>query len=165
MKAGSMEGMLGANNNIRMTDGPMRFYHEAARKIDPDLTERSMEYTEKFTQKAHQYRLKAQKALLQEQLEEWEEQKQEQEEALERQWQETEDSQDQTQVSSVSDQNTAGNSRNRNSMQQIGKNQPVARNVMPDWNNKNASMYSSNAKTDRRAAVPSFDISVRSYGL
>ena len=70
MKAGSMEGLIGASQNMKMMNVPMKVYHEAERKGDLGTMERAMGYAQEYSQKAEEYREKAQKELEKEQKEE-----------------------------------------------------------------------------------------------
>ena len=73
MKAGTMEGLIGASQNAKMTNVPMRVYREAERKGDLSTMERAMGYAADCQQKAEEYSEKAKKALAEEQKEEREE--------------------------------------------------------------------------------------------
>ena len=54
MKAGSMEGLIGASANLKLTSTPMRVYKEAERRGDTDTMERAMGYVTHFQEKAHE---------------------------------------------------------------------------------------------------------------
>lgn len=73
MKAGSMEGLIGASQNMKLVDVPMRVYREAERKGDTAIMERAMGYAADFTEKAYEYKEKAQDELIKELKEEKEE--------------------------------------------------------------------------------------------
>ena len=88
MKAGSMEGLIGASNNIKLADVPMRVYREAERRGDTSTMERAMGYASDFTQKAYEYKEKAQDELIKELKEERSEQQVKQDEAVEKSKQE-----------------------------------------------------------------------------
>lgn len=70
MKAGSMEGLIGASQNIKMVDVPMRIYKEAERKGDTATMERALGYAGEYTQKAYKYKEKVQDELIKELKEE-----------------------------------------------------------------------------------------------
>lgn len=83
MKAGTMEGLIGAGINMKLMDTPMRVYKEARRKGDLGAMERAMGYAGDFQDTAYEYREKAEKELRKEMEENKEEQKRKQEEAIE----------------------------------------------------------------------------------
>lgn len=70
MKAGSMEGLIGASQNIKMLNVPMKVYREAEKKGELGTMERAMGYASDFSQKVEEYSEKAQKELIKEQKEE-----------------------------------------------------------------------------------------------
>lgn len=70
MKAGSMEGLIGASQNRKMAEVPMKVYREAERKGDLDTMERAMGYVGDFSKKAEEYCEKTQKELTKELKEE-----------------------------------------------------------------------------------------------
>ena len=82
MKAGTMEGLIGAGINMKMVDTPMRVYKEARRKGDLGAMERAMGYASEFQDTAYDYKEKAEKELRKEMEENREEQQREREEAL-----------------------------------------------------------------------------------
>ncbi len=83
MKAGSMEGLIGATMSIQMADTPVRVYKQAERKGDTATMERAMGYAEDMTQQAYDYTDMAKEELKKEMREEREEQKVQQEEKIE----------------------------------------------------------------------------------
>lgn len=83
MKAGTMEGLIGAGINMKLMDTPMRVYKEARRKGDLGAMERAMGYATEFQDTAYEYKEKAEKELRKEMQENREEQQREREEALE----------------------------------------------------------------------------------
>lgn len=83
MKAGTMEGLIGADVNMKLMDTPMRVYKEARRKGDLGAMERAMGYATEFQDTAYEYKEKAEKELRKEMQENREEQQREREEALE----------------------------------------------------------------------------------
>ena len=84
MKAGSMEGLIGADVNRKLLQTPMRVYKDAERRGDTEVMERAMGYVTDFQEKALEYSDKAQKELPKELKEERKEQEVRQEQALER---------------------------------------------------------------------------------
>ena len=63
MKAGSMEGLIGANVNIRLSNTPMRVYRDAEHRGDTKVMKRAMQYVTDFQEKAQKYSDKAQEEL------------------------------------------------------------------------------------------------------
>ena len=89
MKAGSMEGLIGASQNIKLVSTPMRVYKEAERRGDTGTMERAMGYVTDFQEKAHEYSDKAQEELAKELKEERKEQEVKREKAIEKRKEET----------------------------------------------------------------------------
>lgn len=96
MKAGTMEGLIGAGINMKMVDTPMRVYKEARRKGDLGAMERAMGYASEFQDTAYDYKEKAEKELRKEMEENREEQQREREEALAERQKETKEAQKET---------------------------------------------------------------------
>lgn len=63
MKAGSMEGLIGASLNMKLTRTPMRVFREAERRGDTDAMKRSMGYVTDFQEKAQECSDRAQEEL------------------------------------------------------------------------------------------------------
>lgn len=84
MKAGSMEGLIGASVNMKLTRTPLRVYKEAERRGDTEVMERAMGYVTEYQEKAHECSDRAQEALAKELKEERKEQEVKREQALER---------------------------------------------------------------------------------
>lgn len=82
MNAGTMEGLIGANQNIRMVDVPMKVFREAERKGDITTMKRAGGYVSDFTKRAYEYREMAEEELIKEQKENREKAKEEQREAV-----------------------------------------------------------------------------------
>ncbi len=80
MKAGTMNGLIGANMNVKLAETPMRVYSEAEAKGDTGAMERAMGYAEEFSQKAKECSDEAKEAMKSEVKEE----KKEQEALIER---------------------------------------------------------------------------------
>ena len=66
MKAGSMEGLIGASVNMESADTSLRVYKEAERRGDTAAMERAMGYVTHFQGKADEYSDKAQEELVKE---------------------------------------------------------------------------------------------------
>lgn len=84
MKAGSMEGLIGADVNLKMSQTPMRVYREAERRGDTEAMKRAMGYVTDFQEKAYEYSDRSQEELAGELKEEREEQEARLEQARER---------------------------------------------------------------------------------
>ncbi len=59
MNAKTMEGLVGANDNINLIDTPMRVFKEARRRGDTATMERAMGYVGEFSDRAQEYKIKA----------------------------------------------------------------------------------------------------------
>lgn len=70
-----MEGLIGARNNINMTNVPMRVYKEARRKGDLGTMERAMGYVKDYEAQAYEYKAKADEGMQEESREEKEKEK------------------------------------------------------------------------------------------
>lgn len=84
MKAGSMQGLIGASVNMKLTRTPMRVFKEAERRGDTETMKRAMGYVEDFQEKAHECSDKAQNEIGRELKEERREQEIRREQAIER---------------------------------------------------------------------------------
>ena len=84
MKAGSMQGLIGANVNMKLTRTPMRVFKEAELRGDTETMKRAMGYVEDFQEKAHECSDKAQNEIGKELKEERREQDIRREQAIER---------------------------------------------------------------------------------
>lgn len=84
MHTKTIEGLIGARNNMNMTNVPMRVYKEARRKGDLDTMERSMGYVNDFENKAYQYKDEADEGLKEEAKEAREKEKLAREQAIEK---------------------------------------------------------------------------------
>ncbi len=103
MKAGSMEGLIGANVNMKLSKTPIRVYKEAERKGDTVVMERAMGYATDFQEKAHEYSDKAQEELAKELKEERKEQELKREQAIEKRKEKAEEYREKLQESNKSD--------------------------------------------------------------
>lgn len=84
MKAGSMEGLIGASVNMKLSQTPMRVFKEAERRGDTEVMKRAMGYVTDFQEKAHECSDRAQEELAKELKEERKEQEIKRQQALER---------------------------------------------------------------------------------
>lgn len=84
MKAGSMEGLIGASINMKLTRTPMRVFKEAERIGDTEKMKRAMGYVTDFQEKAQECSDRAQEELAKELKEERREQEIKRKQALER---------------------------------------------------------------------------------
>lgn len=84
MKAGSMEGLIGASVNMELSRIPMRVYKEAERRGDTETMKRAMGYVTDFQGKAQECSDRAQEELPKELKEERREQEIRRRQALER---------------------------------------------------------------------------------
>ena len=111
MKAGTMEGLIGAGVNMKLMDTPMRVYKEARRKGDLGAMERAMGYASEFQDAAYEYKEKAEKELRKEMQENREEQQREREEALAERREETKETQKETaeKLAQKAEENRNGN--------------------------------------------------------
>lgn len=103
MKAGSMEGLIGASLNMKLSRTPMRVYKEAELKGDTETMERAMGYVTDFQEKAHECSDKAQEELAKEMKEERKEQELKREQAIEKRKEETKEYKEKLQESNKSD--------------------------------------------------------------
>ena len=84
MKAGSMEGLIGASVNMKLSRTPMRVFKEAERIGDTEKMKRAMGYVTEFQEKAQECSDRAQEELAKELKEERKEQEIKRQQALER---------------------------------------------------------------------------------
>lgn len=84
MKAGTMEGLIGASMHANLAETPVRIYKDAERKGDTATMERAMGYAEQLTRKAHACQDQAEDELRKEMKENREEQKIQQKEQIEK---------------------------------------------------------------------------------
>ena len=103
MKAGSMEGLIGASQNMKLSRTPMHVYKEAERRGDTETMERAMGYVTDFEKKANEYSDKAQEELTKELKEERKEQELKREQAIEKRKEERKEYMEKLQESNKSD--------------------------------------------------------------
>lgn len=84
MQAKTMEGLLGARNNINIAYVPVRVYKDAEHRVDTATMERAAGYAGKFTGRAEEYKSKADKGMAEEAKEARKEEKARREDAVER---------------------------------------------------------------------------------
>ncbi len=82
MHAKTMEGLVGANMNMKMMNTPFRVYQEAERRGDTATMERAMGYVGETADKAEDYQKKVEKGMKEEAKEAREKTKSEQEDAI-----------------------------------------------------------------------------------
>ena len=82
MHAKTMEGLVGANMNMKMMNTPFRVYQEAERRGDTATMERAMGYVGETADKAEDYQKKVEKGMKEEAKEAGEKAKSEQEDAI-----------------------------------------------------------------------------------
>lgn len=63
MNLQTMEGLLGANANIKIADTPMSVYRQASAEGDEEKAKRALSYTSEHTEKAAQYQEKLEKGI------------------------------------------------------------------------------------------------------
>ena len=144
MKAGSMEGLIGASINMELTRTPFRVYKEAERKGDTAAMERAMGYVVDFQEKAHECSDRAQEELPKELEEERREQEIRREEALERR-EETEEF-----IESVRKNNKDTSETDSVEISEEGRavleNSPQAEQASPSLENTDIKLYTSEGK-------------------
>jgi len=106
MNTKTMEGLVGARENINMLNTPMRIYKEARRKGDMATMERSMGYVTKFADKAEEYKVKADKGMEEDAKEAKEKAKLEREEAIQKRKEEREKLDEKIEKNTNQDTNT-----------------------------------------------------------
>ncbi len=103
MKAGSMEGLIGASANMSLSKTPMRVYKDAEHRGDTAVMERAMGYVTEFQDRAQEYSDKAQEELVKELKEERREQELKREQAVEKRREEAKEYKEKLQESNESD--------------------------------------------------------------
>lgn len=106
MKAGSMEALIGANQNMKLASTPLRVYKEAERRGDTATMERAMNYVQEFEQKAADYSQKAQEETAKEIKEERREQEIKRQKAIEKRREDANAFEEKLQEKAASDTNT-----------------------------------------------------------
>ena len=66
MQAKTMEGLIGARNNINIAHVPVRIYKDAERRGDLATMERAAGYAGEFTLRAEEYKSKADEGMAEE---------------------------------------------------------------------------------------------------
>lgn len=103
MKAGSMEALIGASQNMKLASTPMRVYKDAEHRGDTETMERAMGYVTDFEKKAHECSNKAQKELAKELKEERKEQELNREQAIQKRKEEEKEYREKLQESNRAD--------------------------------------------------------------
>lgn len=146
MKAGSMEGLIGASLNMKLSRTPMRVYKEAELKGDTETMERAMGYVTDFQEKAHECSDKAQEELAKELKEERKEQELKREQAIEKRKEETKEYKEKLQESSKSDIQKADSVEISEDGKVALKNNIQTEEFTPILKNTDVKMYTSEGK-------------------
>lgn len=161
MKAGSMEGLIGASVNLKMTETPMRVYKEAERRGDTAVMERAMGYVTEFQEKAYKYSDKAQEELVKELKEERKEQELKREQAIEKRKEETKEYKEKLQESNKSDIQEADSVEISEEGKMVLKNNGQIKELTVVVENNDAKVYTSEGKSMPTEAIPSsFDVKI-----
>lgn len=146
MKAGSMEGLIGADVNMRLSNTPMRVYRDAERRGDTKVMERAMAYATDFQEKAQKYSNKAQEELTKELKEERKEQEIRRKQAFERK-EETKEYIEKIQENNKSDISKTDSIEISEEGKKILKNNSQAEQPAPVVKNTAVKMYTNEGKT------------------
>lgn len=146
MKAGSMEGLIGASINLKISKTPMRVYKEAARRGDTAVMERAMGYVTDFQKKAKECSDKAQEELPKELEEERREQEIQREKAIEKRKKEQKEYEEKMQEGSTSDISTADSVEISDEGKAILKNNTQPKKTAPIAESTDVKMYTSEGK-------------------
>lgn len=161
MKAGSMEGLIGASVNLKMTETPMRVYKEAERRGDTAVMERAMGYVTEFQEKAHKYSDKAQEELVKELKEERKEQELKREQAIEKRKEETKEYKEKLQESNKSDIQEADSVEISEEGKMVLKNNGQIKEPTVVVEKTDVKVYTSEGKSMSTEAAPSsFDVKI-----
>ena len=101
MNTKTMEGLVGAGNNINMINTPMRVFKKARRKGDTATMERAMGYVNQFQGKAQQYKSEVGAGMEEDAKEAREKARLEREKAIERRREEREKQEEGMEVSGI----------------------------------------------------------------
>lgn len=155
MKAGSMEGLIGASVNMKLSKTPMRVYKEAERKGDTAVMERAMGYATDFQEKAHEYSDKAQEELAKELKEERKEQELKREQAIEKRKEEAKEYKEKLQESNKSDVQNADSVEISEEGKVTLKNNAQTKETTAVIENTDVKVYTSEGKPVSTEAAPS----------
>lgn len=156
MKAGSMEGLIGASLNMKLSRTPMRVYKEAELKGDTETMERAMGYVTDFQEKAHECSDKTQEKLAKELKEERKEQELKGEQAIEKRKKETKEYKEKLQESSNSDIQKADSVEISEDGKVALKNNIQTEEFTPILENTDVKMYTSEGKPVKIEATSGF---------
>lgn len=155
MKAGSMEGLIGASLNMKLSRTPMRVYKEAELKGDTEAMERAMGYVTDFQEKAHECSNKAQEELVKELKEERKEQELKWEQAIEKRKEEAKEYKEKLQGSNKSDVQKADSVEISEEGKVTLKNNVQTKNSTMDTENTDVKVYTSERKPMSTEIPPS----------
>ncbi|MDE6435807.1 MAG: hypothetical protein K2L07_16475 [Lachnospiraceae bacterium] len=155
MKAGSMEGLIGASVNMNLSKTPMRVYKEAEREGDTAKMERAMGYVTEFQEKAHEYSDKAQEELAKELKEERKEQELKREQAIEKRKEETKEYKEKLQESNKSDIREADSVQISEEGKKVLKNNVQTKEPTAVVENTDVKVYTSEGRSMSTEATPS----------
>jgi len=145
MKAGTMEGLIGASINMELTRTPFKVYKEAERKGDTAAMERAMGYVVDFQEKAQECSDRAQEELPKELEEERREQEIRREEALERR-EETEEFIENVRKNNNTDTSETDSVEISEEGRAVLENSPQAEQASPALESTDAKLYTSDGK-------------------
>lgn len=161
MKAGSMEGLIGASQNMKLTRTPMRVYKEAERRGDTETMERAMGYITDFEKKAQECSDKAQEELTKELKEERQEQELKREQAATKRKEERKEYMEKLQESNKPDIQKTDSAEISEEGKEILKNNAQEDGVFVMVENTDKKMYTSEGKPiSLEAGVVSVDAKV-----
>lgn len=146
MKAGSMEGLIGASLNMKLSSTPMQIYKEAELKGDTETMVRAMGYVTDFQDKAHEYSNKAQEELVKEMKEERNKQELKRNQAIEKRKEEMKEYKEKLQGSNKSDIQKADSIEISEDGKVVLKNNVHTEEAAPSLENTDVKMYTSGGK-------------------
>lgn len=155
MKAGSMEGLIGASVNMNLSKTPMRVYKEAEREGDTEKMERAMGYVTEFQEKANEYSDKAQEELAKELKEERKEQELKREQAIEKRKEEAKEYKEKLQESNKSDIQAADSVEISEEGKMVHKNNIQTKESTAVVENTDVKVYTSEGRSMSTEATPS----------
>ena len=155
MKAGSMEGLIGASVNMNLSKTPMRVYKEAEREGNTEKMERAMGYVTEFQEKAHEYSDKAQEELAKELKEERKEQELKREQAIEKRKEETKEYKEKLQESNKFDIREADSVQISEEGKMVLKNNVQTKESTTVVENTDVKVYTSEGRSMSTESTPS----------
>ena len=160
MKAGSMEGLIGANVNMKLSKTPLRVYKEAERKGDTAVMERAMGYATEFQEKAHEYSDKALEELAKELKEERKEQELKREQAIEKRKEEAKEYREKLQENNESNVQKTDSVEISEEGKVTLRNNAQTKDPTAVIENTDVKVYTSEGKPMSIEAVPSVDVKI-----